>query len=246
MTTPRWMSALSPHRPPVPGTAHWTAGIVVSVVALSAAVYGVAAGSLPDRVDHDAQLDSVIVSLGAPAQRLEPPPPLPPDMPPPEPVEPQAPTERADDAPPPEAPPQKRALPQASANTGQLSSGFGSGPPAPPPLPPPPPPPPPPPKRVELDQRFVDISSAAYLRRIDYPYEALRRNIQGNGLLLVEIDRQGTILSHELVQSTGSRLLDREIERVAREVRQLDPLPDYYPRQTAKLFIPFSFVLGPG
>jgi len=59
----------------------------------------------------------------------------------------------------------------------------------------------------------------------------------------VVISRSGEVQSWEIIESTGQRLLDREIERVAKSVEQLDPLPDYYERPRAILIVPFSFVM---
>ncbi|MEO1787465.1 MAG: TonB family protein, partial [Pseudomonadota bacterium] len=168
----------------------------------------------------------------------DPPPPPPPDAPPPEPAaEPQAPTERAEDAPPPAPPPQPRPVTPPAPSDGRLSSGFGEpGPPSPGPPPPPPPP-------RDLDRSFVQYSVNQYIGRVRYPRDALKRQLQGTGRLRVVISRSGEVQSWEIIESTGQRLLDREIERVAKSVEQLDPLPDYYERPRAILIVPFSFVM---
>lgn len=240
MSQQDWTSAISPQKPPVPKARHWAAGLLVSLTALAGAIYVYAKENIPEPVGDGEDIESMVVSLGAPAQRLEPPPPPPPEAPPPPPPEPTVPTERADDAPPPEPPPQPRPVIQPAPSDGRLSSGFGTGAQPGPPAPPPPPPPPPPP---QLRQQFIDVSTAAYVSQVSYPYEALRRHQQGTGQLLIVIDRRGRVLEWTLIRSTGHRLLDREIERVARKVEQLDPLPDYYTAPTANLIIPFSFIL---
>jgi len=234
MGTERWTSALSPHQPPVPRGHHWGAGLVISLAALATGIYLYARANLPDPVDEDEAPESVIVALGAPAQRLEEPPPPPEEPPPPEPPEPQVPTERAEDAPPPAPPPQPRPVFQQPTNA-RPSSGFGTG------TKPAPPPPPPPPK--ELSRQFIDISTYAYVSQVEYPYNAMRRQQEGTGRLMVVIDRSGVVRSWNLIRSTGHNLLDREIERVAKRVEQLDPLPPDWDRPTAKLIIPFTFVL---
>ena len=238
MTGLVWSSAICPQRPPVPRLTHWGAGLTVALLALTAATWAVASSQLPEDTGEGAELESMIVSLGAPAQRLEPPPPPPEEAPPPPeiPPEPQVPTERAEDAPPPAPPPQPRQLAPQLPNTGRLSSGFGhaTGDPAPPA---------PPPRPVELQQRFIDISTAAYVAKVRYPYNALRARIEGQGKIVVVIDRTGAVRDWRLVESTGSALLDREIERVAGSVDRLDPLPDYYTRPTATLVIPFIFIM---
>lgn len=230
-----WTSPLSPQRPPIPTRLHWAAGVCVSIAALIIVVGGVAERGIPHEV-IEADVDRVIVALGAPARRLEPPPPPPPDAPepPPEPVEPEVPTERAEEAPPPAPPEQpRRPIPNVSTE-GQASSGVGEMREATPPPPPPP---------VELKQRFIEISARQYTRQVRYPYEALKRRHEGIGKLQVVVRRSGEVVRWSLVESTGSRYLDREIERVAKEVKRIDPLPDYFDRNTAALIIPFSFLI---
>lgn len=231
-----WSSAICPQRPPIPHLGHWAAGLAVSVAALAGAIYVYARENIPERVESGESVESMIVSLGAPAQRLEPPPPPPPEAEP-VPPEPSMPTERAEDAPPPAPPPKPRPVIQSAPSDGKPSSGFGTGSQPGPPEPSPPPPPP------RLHQRFIDVSTAAYVSQVSYPYESLRRRQQGTGQLMVVINRQGTVLEWSLIRSTGYHNLDREIERVARQVERLDPLPDYYPQPTANLIIPFSFIL---
>lgn len=238
MSRLRWSSAISPQPPPVPGAPHWAGGLLVSVTALACAVYLYAEEIRPEQDQSGPEIEEIIVTLGAPAQRLEAPPPSLDTATPP--TEPTAPTERSEDAPPPEAPPEPRAaFPQASSD-GKLSSGFGTGTqPAPPP-----PPSPAPTQLVVLSKRFLDISTAAYASQVKYPFESLRRREEGDGQLQVVIDRQGRVLSSTLVRSTGHERLDREMERVAQRVEQLDPLPPDYYYPTATLTIPFSFIMS--
>lgn len=240
MSRSAWSSAISPQHPPIPTLGHWTGGLVASIIMLAGGTAWIARETMPDPLPEEEVVEQMVVALGAPAQRLEPPPPPPPEAepPPPEPPPPTRPTERAEDAPPPAPPPEPRVY-YPPENTGlKASSGFNPdpGPPSPPPAPPP---------RVEtLSRTFIDISTREYVSRVEYPYEALRRRIEGQGSILVVIDRKGRVLSWELSQSTGSRILDREISRVAKQVEQLDPLPANYGPSTAKLLIPFTFVMS--
>ncbi|MBC7158907.1 MAG: TonB family protein [Porphyrobacter sp.] len=240
----QWASALSPHEPPVPRRWHWGAGL-----AASAALLGVLAivAARQATTEESAASDQapVLVSLGGGAQRLEPPPPAPPDALAQADEGPVA--ERAPDAPPIAAPPLPRAAPNWTQGTGgQFSSGTGAGPPrpaapAPPPSSPPPPPPPPPPPRIS--QRYTQFSNALYASKVQYPAEALRREEQGTGLIRIVVARDGRVLRWHFAQSTGHRLLDREIERVANEVKHVEPLPGDYPADTAEVTIRFAFVL---
>lgn len=235
MTGSRWSSAICDKPPNAPGVTHWSMGLFAAGIGLFTSLYIIADKAIPiDDMQESAEVEQVIVSLGAPAQRLEPPPPeLIPDDPPEEPPPPEVKTERAEEAPPPEAPPEPRYFPPVTQATGKASSGFGEAKT----------PSPPPPKPVELSRRFIDVSTAEYIRRVKYPYNAMRRKIQGTGRIKVEINRNGDVVRWDLIQSTGSDILDREIARVAGEVDRLDPLPPEYPFPRAKLIIPFSFIM---
>lgn len=244
MTGSRWSSAICQTPPSVPGPIHWTAGLLVSGVSLFVSLYIIADRAIPVPVVEEAGVEEIVVSLGAPARRLEPPPPeLIPDEPPPDepPPAPEVKTERAEEAPPPEAPPEPRYFPPVSTTTGPLSSGLGPGKPS---TPPPAPPPPPPPTPPVISRRFVAMSTAAYVSRVEYPYEALRHRIEGRGAISVRVDRSGRVLTWQMTQSTGHPVLDREIKRVAAQVQKLDPLPDDYPLAQCTLIIPFSFVMA--
>ncbi|WP_299322919.1 energy transducer TonB [Parasphingopyxis sp.] len=230
-----WTSAIAPEHPPIPKDWHWMAGLGVAALILVATALGFAERAIPDAGED---VEAMVVSLGGGARTLEPPPPG---------VEttdqPSVPAERAEDAPPPTAPPQPRALPSFSASDGRPSSGTGAGRiPSPPPAARPPPPPPPA-RTTQLSRRFIDISQRAYMGRIVYPRDALSRQQQGTGILRVVIDRSGRVVEWQLVQSTGHRRLDAEIERVAREVRQLDPLPSDYAGNRAEARIPIIFFI---
>ncbi|MAK63023.1 MAG: hypothetical protein CMK09_18795 [Ponticaulis sp.] len=147
--------------------------------------------------------------------------------------------ERAEDAPPPEAPPQPRPVFQPVVS-GPPSSGFGEGVGDAPPAPPPPLPPPPP----RLNPDFTTISTKAYVSRVRYPRRAVLDQLEGLGMLAVTVERSGRVRGYNLRQSTGHRILDREILRVAEEVTQLDPLPVEYTLQSAVILIPFNFFIG--
>jgi len=55
-----------------------------------------------------------------------------------------------------------------------------------------------------------------------YPRAALSREIEGRAKVRLTVDRTGAISSHEVIESTGSDVLDSEIENL---VARLNPLP---------------------
>lgn len=237
-----WASAISPHEPPVPKDWHWGAGLVASVLLLGGlatlTVRGTAGGEMVP------EAAPVLVTLGSGAQRLEAPPPAPPDAPVRPDTGPVA--ERAADAPPVSPPPQPRAVPQWTQGTGgELSSGTGAGggdglaPPAPPP---PPPPRPAAPRTATVSAKYVRFSNALYASLINYPAEAIRLELQGSGTLRITVARDGRVLRWVLTKSTGHKVLDREIERVATEVKRVDPLPDEFTGESAWVDIRITFI----
>jgi len=232
-----WSSAIAPEAPPVPRQWHWATGIALGALALGLVATRYAGGEATvERLEEEA----VVVSLGGQARRLDPPP---------ETVETseEAPVmaERAEDAPPPAAPAEPRVVAGSADGEGRASSGTGAGPSGPPaPLPPPAKPaPPPPPRPTRVSQRFVEISTREYARMIVYPGFALERGEEGQGILRVEVARDGKVLGWDLIKSTGHGRLDDEIRRVARRVSRLDPLPDNFAYDTTKVNIPITFTI---
>ena len=224
-----WSSPISSAIPPIPNNMHWALGVFCATIILASATYGFIDKGVPIDDNSNAEVETIIVSLGAPAQRLEPPPVMPePEIPPEPEPQPLVKTERAEEAPPPKPPETPRRPPIVQPEPGPLSSGFTEAPVVPPPT---------------LDQHFIDISMHAYISRVNYPYNALRNRVQGVGMIRVTIDRKGNVTSWEFTKSSGSQILDKEISRVASKVKKLDPLPDNYPFPRARLIIPFSFVL---
>jgi TonB family protein len=62
-------------------------------------------------------------------------------------------------------------------------------------------------------------------------------------VLSVQLRQDGSVVGWELVKSTGSRRLDQEIERVARKVKGLDPLPAGFAGKLAIVHVPITFAL---
>lgn len=231
-----WSSAIAPRPPPVPRRWHWAAGLACAALVLAAYSLRYAKS---EEVVLAAEEESVIVSLGGPARRLEAPP---------EEVQTaeEAPVvaERAEDAPPPAPPKEARVVAGAADGDGRASSGaggIGTGPPLP--LPPPAPLPPPPPKVTEVSRQFIQISIRAYTSKIVYPNASLTRGEEGRGVLRVTIARDGRVRDWDIIRSTGHGRLDREIQRVAKLVPRLDPLPADFSRNEAKVDIPITFAI---
>ncbi|MCJ2180583.1 energy transducer TonB, partial [Novosphingobium album (ex Hu et al. 2023)] len=78
---------------------------------------------------------------------------------------------------------------------------------------------------VQAGAHYDQVSTAVYSSLIRYPQAALDDGLEGIGGLSVVVTGDGKVLSWGIEQSTGHSVLDKEISRVARKVRSLDPIP---------------------
>jgi protein TonB len=92
---------------------------------------------------------------------------------------------------------------------------------------------------------YVATIQAWLHRHKKYPSRARRRHQEGTALLYFVLDRQGNVLKHELRESTGYRLLDREILRMLKRAQPLPPMPASMPQTTLELLAPIQFKLSP-
>jgi len=76
-----------------------------------------------------------------------------------------------------------------------------------------------------------------------YPRRARRLRIEGEGVLLIRIDRKGRIQRVTLEQSTGNRLLDKAALEIARRADPFPPMPPHDLRQEMAFFVPVVFAL---
>ncbi len=234
-----------------PSRAIWITAALVSL----AVHVGVAVWMLRPEpaLEFDEDLIAIPIELGPaeapPAGRiedLEPPPPPPPE-PEPEPEiepapEPEVPTERAEDAPDPvqetPPPPPRPAPPEdpprlTSSAGGEATEGFGFD------------------GSLSLEEfqmvaRYIDTAAAPFIAELRYPRAALRRELEGTGMILVRVNRSGRIVESRIYTSSGEPILDAELRRVIRAVRRLDPLPPGFPREELVFLVPVRFELFRG
>ncbi len=76
-----------------------------------------------------------------------------------------------------------------------------------------------------------------------YPRRARRRRLEGEGVIELEIARSGRLLKAVVIDSTGSAVLDRAIERIVERAEPLPPLPAEYLESTMNVRVPLSFAL---
>lgn len=80
-------------------------------------------------------------------------------------------------------------------------------------------------------------------RHKDYPRAAQLRRQEGTALLRFTIDRQGRLLSHALVRSSGHGVLDRQVDTLIRRAAPLPPMPPDVAGDTLDVTVPIVFAL---
>lgn len=164
-----------------------------------------------------------------------PPPPPPdielPDIPAPEPT---VPLERAEEAPEPVeitarefAKPDEEPVRRASTTTAGREGGSGD------------------PRftaaQYPIFQAYLRQVQIAYAGELRYPPSAERRRLTGRGVLRVRVGRDGRVLEWAVHQSVGHLILDREVERAARRVRRLPPIPEALPYESLLIDVPINY-----
>lgn len=81
-------------------------------------------------------------------------------------------------------------------------------------------------------------------RHKEYPRRARRRHQQGIVLLYFVMNRQGVVLHHEIRQSSGHRLLDREVSQMIKRAQPLPPMPESLTGSQLELVVPVQFALN--
>ncbi|MEO1039089.1 MAG: TonB family protein [Pseudomonadota bacterium] len=226
---------------PAPG---WVAALALAALAHAAAAavyFSEPLGEEPP-VTSAAPEEAITVMLAPPAPpaaeaAAPPPPPPPPDIELPDPPaeEPPVPAERADSAPPPtqitarrfadpEDEPVRRASAFSAGRDGPASGDarFTA-------------------EQYPIFQAYLREVRLTYVGELRYPGSAERQRLQGSGVLRVRVTRQGRVEDWVLHRPIGHAILDREVERAARRVRRLPPVPDALPYETLLIDVPVIY-----
>jgi len=99
-----------------------------------------------------------------------------------------------------------------------------------------------------------DIQFGSFLRRFEtavygnwnYPQAALLRGIEGVTPVKITFSRGGEILHVELLESSGSRILDDEVLRTLKALGPIGSFPKGYTGQEFKLIAFFQYGIGGG
>ena len=92
------------------------------------------------------------------------------------------------------------------------------------------------PKRKYISANTQEYEFAAYMRawvarierigNLNYPDEARRRQLHGQLVLTVGLDRQGRVKSIDVIQSSGHKVLDDAAQRIVRLAEPFPALPE--------------------
>jgi protein TonB len=110
---------------------------------------------------------------------------------------------------------------------------------------------------AEGETRFLntdDIQFGSFLRRFEnsiygvwrYPAEAARMGIEGITPVKITFNRRGEIVGRELLQSSGSKILDAEVLRTLDQVGPIGGFPRGYEKETFNLIAFFHYGITQG
>ncbi len=100
-------------------------------------------------------------------------------------------------------------------------------------------------------QAEINLEKANYyqliLKKLEqlkkYPSRARRRGEQGTVRLTFSLNQDGSLYSHEITKSSGSRALDREVEQLIVRASPFPPIPEIMGTGKLELSVPISFTL---
>ena len=76
-----------------------------------------------------------------------------------------------------------------------------------------------------------------------YPGDAQSRGVEGIVMLSFSVDRNGRVLAHEIVRSSGHPELDKEVVSMIERAQPLPPFPPSMPEDKLDLTVPIRFSL---
>jgi periplasmic protein TonB len=76
-----------------------------------------------------------------------------------------------------------------------------------------------------------------------YPGDAQSRGVEGVVMLSFSVDRNGRVLSREIVRSSGHPELDKEVVSMIERAQPLPPFPPSMPQEKLDLTVPIRFSL---
>ncbi len=80
-------------------------------------------------------------------------------------------------------------------------------------------------------------------KKQSYPRAALRKELQGQAKVEINVDRDGNIVAHNLTSSTGHDILDREVPKLMKRASPLPAPPAEATDGQLTMVIPLAWVL---
>ncbi|GFO56990.1 TonB-dependent receptor [Geomonas sp. Red276] len=110
---------------------------------------------------------------------------------------------------------------------------------------------------IDDETRFLnsdDIRFGSFLRRLEtavygvwrYPREALERGIEGTTPVRITFNRSGEVVQVDILESSGSKILDNEVLRTLKEIGPIGSFPRGYTSDTFKVIAFFHYGNGGG
>ena len=97
--------------------------------------------------------------------------------------------------------------------------------------------------RDDEKAKYYNLILSKLKRLQKYPAMAQRRQVQGVAKLTFVLNKNGKLASYKLIQSTGSKLLDREVEALIKRATPFPPIPNSFGNGKLELTVPIVFVL---
>lgn len=111
---------------------------------------------------------------------------------------------------------------------------------------PPPPPEPPGPSQADLDSArkgYADRLARAIAAKKQYPRVAQMRGWQGEVLIDLKLDANGTVLATTILQSSGFEVLDKQALEMVKKAAPFPPPPEILKSSIFNIQVPVSFKL---
>lgn len=90
---------------------------------------------------------------------------------------------------------------------------------------------------------YIAALQAWLERHKRYPTKSRRMRQEGTAMLYFHIDRQGRVLKFHIHQSSGHRMLDREVLAMIKRAQPLPAFPDHLEKDSLELVVPIEFIL---
>lgn len=94
----------------------------------------------------------------------------------------------------------------------------------------------------DISEWQKDVSSAI-AKKQSYPRAALRKSIEGKVKVEINVDREGNIVAHNVVSSSGHDVLDREVPKLMKRVSPLPKPPTSLSSGELKMVVPLAWAI---